>query len=68
MVAENFLALKLGEAWVELNEEFERSSIILTSNDHKLLCSLTERTHKLAEYLQSVQNEIIQNANEKVNI
>ncbi|XP_018577709.1 uncharacterized protein LOC108916012 [Anoplophora glabripennis] len=65
LIAENFLALKLGEAWVELKEQFDRSSISLTYIDNRLLSALTERTNKLAQYLQSIQNEIIQNANEK---
>lgn len=66
LVAENFLALKLGEAWIELKEEFERKSISLTSMDHKGILALTERATKLAQYLQSVQNEILQTAKEKV--
>ncbi|KAJ8920685.1 hypothetical protein NQ315_004824, partial [Exocentrus adspersus] len=65
LVAENFLLFKLGEAWIELREEFRRSHITLTQIDSEILSLLCYRAIKLGEHLQTVQGEIIKHSNRK---
>nr|XP_023027389.1 cilia- and flagella-associated protein 69-like [Leptinotarsa decemlineata] len=65
LMAENFLALKLGEAWVELEIEFTVMNFKPLPADYKIMSTLVTRYHKWGEYLKETQNEIFREGKEK---
>ncbi|KAJ8980209.1 hypothetical protein NQ317_002222 [Molorchus minor] len=65
LLAENFLALKLGEAWIELKTEMDRIPITLIPADNKMVSFLIKRAIKWSSHLQTCQNTVLQNDSEK---
>ncbi|KAG5888919.1 hypothetical protein JTB14_019415 [Gonioctena quinquepunctata] len=62
LLADNFLALKLGEAWVELQVEFNTVKFQPLPSDKKVISSLVTRYHKWGEFLRKTQLEILEEA------
>ncbi|KAJ8955553.1 hypothetical protein NQ318_001383 [Aromia moschata] len=55
LLAENFLALKLGEAWLELKTDLDRIPVTLIPADSKMMTYLIDRAVKWSSYLQKFQ-------------
>ncbi|VEN63456.1 unnamed protein product [Callosobruchus maculatus] len=65
LLADNFLALKLCEAWKEVNKEVHDIEFVASSFDRKILNNLIDRSHKWGKHLKKVQHEVLQEENEK---
>lgn len=68
LLAENFLALKLGEAWVELNRDFEKTGIRPLAIDSEMIGLLIHRFHKWALHIKTVQETLLRKDAENVYI
>ncbi|CAH1183533.1 unnamed protein product [Phaedon cochleariae] len=60
LLADNFLALKFGEAWKEVEIEFDIINFDPTQTDKKIMSSLLMRAEKWGEYLKETQSKILQ--------
>nr|CAH7743497.1 unnamed protein product [Callosobruchus chinensis] len=65
LLADNFLALKLCEAWKEVNTEMHDIDFIASSFDRKILNNLIERSHRWGKHLKKVQHEVLQEEKDK---
>ncbi|KAF5277774.1 hypothetical protein FQR65_LT03754 [Abscondita terminalis] len=60
MLAENFLALKLGEAWVEVGQDIERSGICPLAIDEGFIVQLKRRFLKWSQHIQIAQKKLLE--------
>lgn len=64
-MAENFLALKLGETWAEVEHDFEKMGFRPIAIDGQLLLTLMHRFYKWALYIKEAQTELLQKEKQK---
>ncbi|CAH1960026.1 unnamed protein product [Acanthoscelides obtectus] len=60
LLAENFLGLKLCEAWREVDMELQEMNFKASSFDHKILNNLIERSNRWGKHLKKVQLQLLQ--------
>lgn len=65
-MAENYLALKLGEEWKEIQQGFSRCKIKPIQTDEETLKTMVEITDKWAKDIQNQQHILLKNAAIKV--
>ncbi|KAF5281280.1 hypothetical protein FQA39_LY05166 [Lamprigera yunnana] len=60
LLAENFLALKLGEAWVEVSQDIEKSGIMPLAIDEEFIVYLKRRFRKWAQHIRISQEKLLE--------
>lgn len=65
LLAENFLALKLGEVWTEMAQDFETTKFMPIAIDEQLILALTQRFCKWALYIQEAQLDLLHKEKQK---
>lgn len=66
ILAENYLALKLGEEWKEIKQGFSRCKIKPIQTDEETLKTMVEITDKWAKDIQTQQYILLKKAATKV--
>ncbi|KAL1497007.1 hypothetical protein ABEB36_008039 [Hypothenemus hampei] len=61
VLANNYLALKLGEAWKEIQQEFTKTKIKPIPYDKKTLEMMVQITDKWAKDIQKIQQDVLRN-------
>lgn len=65
VLAENFLALKLGEVWTELAQDFETTGFRPIPIDGDLISTLTQRFYKWALHTKEAQVKLLKKDKQK---
>lgn len=65
LVAENYLALKLGETWCEIARDFEFIDMIPIAIDSYIIETLVQAFYKSSLQIRRAQKEILRCQNEK---
>ncbi|KAK4880266.1 hypothetical protein RN001_008412 [Aquatica leii] len=60
LLAENFLALKLGEAWIEVSQDIDKSGIRPLAIDEAFMALLKRRFLKWSQHLQISQEKMLE--------
>lgn len=58
-MAENFLALKLGEVWSELAQDFENSGFKPIAIDGELISTMLQRFYKWTLHIKEAQIKLL---------
>lgn len=66
LVAENYLALKLAEAWKEIVVEFDRANYVPNASDQLILSNFMDKMLVWTEYLKTEQESILKSDRKKV--
>lgn len=59
VLADNYLALKLGEEWKEIEQDFKKMNIRPIMLDQKVLRNMSEITDKWGKDIQQMQEDVV---------
>ncbi|KAK5646947.1 hypothetical protein RI129_005411 [Pyrocoelia pectoralis] len=60
LLAENFLALKLGETWIEVSRDLENAGIVPLAIDAGFIAQLTHRFYKWSQHIKIAQEKLLE--------